>query len=271
MQRTMVAAAALVALAPVAALTTITTTGGPASAGPATSAADRAPTYSVSARTNTSEVIADEDAVRVTGTVRPRAAGQVVVLQQRLDGTNRWKKSGQARIKAGGGFVLKDEPSTPGVRFYRVLKPASDDMKAGTSRELRLAVWSWERLIGRRIGANNGISFDYPQFGTVYYPDSIRNTVSGTPGYVEYTLGGKARSLRASYALTDNSLTGASGTVAITVDGTKVWSVNLGTGSIDRDRVIDVTGAFRIRFDLSSSGTPAGYAAIGSPEVLTLE
>ncbi|HEY0645710.1 MAG TPA: hypothetical protein VGD39_20015 [Nocardioides sp.] len=270
MQRTMVAAAALVALAPVAALT-ITTTGGPASAGPATSAAEQAPGYFVVAKINTSEVVAGEDVVRVTGKVKPRVAGQTVILQQRLDGTQRWKKSGQARTRATGRFVLKDEPSTPGVRFYRVVKPASDGIKAGTSRELRLAVWSWERLISRRTGANNGISFDYPQFGTVYYPDSIRNTVSGTPGYVEYTLGGKARSLRASYALTDNSLTGASGTVAVTVDGTKVWSVNLGTGSIDRDRVIDVTGAFRIRFDLSSSGAPAGYAAIGTPEVLTLE
>jgi hypothetical protein len=55
------------------------------------------------------------------------------------------------------------------------------------------------------------------------------------------------------------------------VDGTPAWSVDLGTGSIDRDRVIDVTNAFRIRFDLSSSGTPAGYVAVGSPEVLTLE
>lgn len=268
MQRSMVAAAALVALAPVAALTT---TGGPAAAGPATSVAERAPGYSVSARISASEVIADEDAVRISGSVRPRATGQVVVLQQRLDGTKRWKKSGQAKVRASGRFVLRDEPSTPGVRFYRVVKPASNGFKAGTSRELKLAVWSWERLTDRGIGAYSGISYTQPQFGTVYYPDSISNTVAGKPGYVEYTLGGKARSLRASYALTDTSASGATGAVTVTVDGTAVWSVNLGTGAIDRDRVIDVTNAFRIRFDLASSGSPAGYAAIGSPEVLTLQ
>lgn len=271
MQRSMVAAAALVALAPVAALTTITTTGGPASAGPVTSVADRAPSYSVTARIDKSEVISDEAAVRITGSVRPRAAGQVVILQQRLDGRNRWKKSGQARVKASGRFVLKDSPTVAGVRFYRVVKPASDGLKAGTSRELRLEVWRWQPLIERAYGANSGVSYGYPQFGTVSYYGSIVNTVAGKPGYIEYTLGRKARSLRASFALTDTSATGATGRVTVTVDGTPAWSVDLGTGSIDRDRVIDVTNAFRIRFDLSSSGTPAGYVAVGSPEVLTLE
>jgi hypothetical protein len=270
MHRSMVAAAALVALAPVAALT-LTTTGGPASAGPATSAAGLAPTWSVSARINRTEVVSDEDTVRISGTVKPRAAGQVVILQQRLDGTQRWKKSGQGKVKATGRFVLRDEPTTPGVRFYRVLKPASNGLKAGTSRELRLAVWSWQRLVDRTMGASSGISYDYPQFGTEPFPGSIVNVIAGSPGYVEYTLGGKCRSLRASYALTDSSASGATGTVTVTVDGTQVWGVNLTTGTIVRDRVIDVTDAFRIRFDLSSSKAPVGFAAVGSPEVLCLD
>jgi len=267
MQRSMVAAAALVALAPVAALTT---TGGPAAAGPAPSL-ERAPGYSVSARINTSEVVAGEDSVRISGTVRPRATGQVVVLQQRLDGTKRWKKSGQARVRANGRYVLRDHPSTPGVRYYRVVKPASAGVRAGTSRELKLAVWSWELLHDRLIGAYSGVTYDAPQFGTETYPATLVTTVAGRPGYVEYTLGGKCRALRASYALTDGSATGASGSVTVTVDGAPVWSVSLGTGSIDRDRVLDVTGAFRIRFDLTSSGSPAGYTAVGTPEVLCLE
>lgn len=152
--------------------------------------------------------------------MRPRAAGEIVVLQQRLDGTKRWKKSSQGKIRANGRFVLRDEPSTPGVRFYRVLKPASNGTKAGTSRELGLAVWTWERLTDRSIGAYSGIDYGGPQFGTVYYPDSIFNVVAGKPGYVEYTLGRKARSLRASFALTDTSASGATGTVTVTVDGT---------------------------------------------------
>jgi hypothetical protein len=268
MHRSIVAAAALVALAPVAALTTA---GGPASAGAAAYASGRAPTYSVVARINKPEVISGEDAVRITGSVKPRAAGQVVVLQQRLDGTTRWKKSGQSTVKQNGTFVLRDRPSTPGVRYYRVVKAASGGVKAGTSQQLRLAVWSWQRLVDRAIGAYQGIGFSDPQFGTQPYPGSIVTAVAGSPGYVEYTLGGKCRSLRASYALTDTSATGASGSIRVTMDGTQVYTVDLGTGSIDRDRVIDVTRAFRIRFDLTSTRLPAGYTAIGTPEVLCLD
>lgn len=269
MQRSIVAAAALVALAPVAALTTA---GGPASAGLATSVASRATTYSVVARINQSEVVSGEDVVRIAGSVKPRAVGQVVVLQQRLDGKKGWKKSSQGVIKQNGSFVLRDRPSAPGIRFYRVVKAASGGVKAGTSRQLRLEVWSWQRLVDRAHGAYNGVGFwETPQFGTETYPDSIVDYTPGSPAYVEFTLGGKCRSLRASYALTDTSASGANGTVRLTVDGVGVLGVNLATGTIVRDHVTDVTGAFRIRFDFTSSYIPAGYAAIGTPEVLCLD
>ena len=43
-------------------------------------------TYKVIARINRSEVVASEDTVRITGKVKPRAAGQKVLLQQRPEG-----------------------------------------------------------------------------------------------------------------------------------------------------------------------------------------
>lgn len=271
MHRSAVAAAALVALAPVAALTTITTAGGAASAGAVPSAADRAPAYSVTAKINTSEVVADEATVRIAGSVRPRAAGQVVVLQQRLDGTKRWKKSGEAKVRPSGRYVLRDDPSTPGVRFYRVLKPASNGVKAGTSRELQLDVWSWQRLVTRPVGASDGVTYGSPQFGADTYPASIVADNLGPPSFVEYTLGRKCRSLRATYALTDFSASGATGTVSVTLDGTQAWTTPLATGTIVSDHVIDLTDVFRIRFDLTATASPAGYAAIGTPEVLCLD
>lgn len=270
MHRSAVAAAALLALAPVAALTTITTAGGAASAGPATSATELAPGWSVTAKINTSEVVAGEGTVRITGTVRPRAAGQKVVLQQRLDKAARWTKSGKATIRPSGRFVLRDEPSAPGVRLYRVIKPASNGLKAGTSRELELAVWSWQRLAYRPLGAHDWVNFGDVAFGTDVYDASIY-TAPGLHGYVEYTLGGKCRALRATYALSDISASGATGSVGVTVDGKAAWGTSLATGTIVRDSVIDVTDAFRIRFDLTATGTPAGYAAIGTPEVLCLD
>ena len=86
------------------------------------------------------EVVAGEDTVRNTGRVRPMVAGLMLFVQLRLDGTNGWKTAGTATVRPSGRFVFQDDPSRSGVRFYRVLTPAADDVKAGTSRELQLDV-----------------------------------------------------------------------------------------------------------------------------------
>ena len=264
---TFVATAALTALAPVLALT-----GPTATAAPSASDARAAAPYAVSAKINRAEVVAGEDTVRITGRVRPAAAGKPVVLQQRAEGSKRWKKSGTAKVKATGRFVLKDDPSSPGVRFYRVLKPAGNGLAAGRSRELKLSVWAWGRLAYRPAGANAGIVRNTTTyFGTEAFRSSLVTETAGTPGFVEYTLGRKCRTLRATYALTDDSATGATGAVTVTVDGTAKATHALSTGVIAEDRTVDITGAFRLRFDAVASAAPAGSAAIGTPEVLCLD
>jgi hypothetical protein len=259
------AAAATVALA---SLTPIA----PASPAPDVGARQSAASaYRVVASINRTEVVADEDAVRITGKVKPKAAGQKVLLQQRPEGSKRWRKSGTARIKASGRFVLEDEPNRAGVRYYRVVKPASDGMKTGASRELQLDVLEWIPLTGLSAGARGGVRLnDYTQIGAEVYYNAVVLETAGTPGLVEYTLGRKIRALRATYALTDSSVTGASGAVTVSVDGTPVVTHTLVTGTVINDYVIDTTNAFRIRFDLTGSATPAGLAAIGNPEVLVL-
>ena len=261
-----VASLGLVSLAPV-----VTAASAPA---PAPEVHRSAAAFKVIAAIDKTEVVAGEDTVRITGRVRPNAAGQKVVLQQRLDGTTRWKKSGTATIKPSGRFVLKDGPSAnhAGVRFYRVLKPAADGVKAATSRELQLDVWAWYDLTDWfSAGAHSGVLLGVPtQFGAEPYYYSLVQETAGTPGYVEYTLGKKVRGLRGSYALTDDSVTGASGSVKVSVDGTAVVTHPLVTGTLVEDYVLDVTNAFRVRFDLVGSATPAGRSAVGDPEVLCL-
>lgn len=269
MIRSTAAAAAFVALAPALALTAPTATAAPSSA------AERAAPYRVVASINKTEVVADEETVRITGRVKPVAAGQTVVLQQRAEGRKRWKKSGTATIKRTGKFVLKDDPSTGGVRYYRVLKPAADGLTAGRSRELKLSVWRWRRLADRSAGANQGMDlYASPEFSTQSFPGSFTTTTDyweGFQGFVEFTLGGKCRTLRASYALTDDSVTGATGTATISVDGVARATHMLRTGSLAADQLTDVTGAYRIRFDAGASRNPDGKAAIGTPEVLCLD
>lgn len=252
---------ALVSMAPVVS----------AAPAPAPEARQSLSAFKVVASINRTEVVAGEDTVRITGRVKPKAAGQKVILQQRLDGTTRWKKSGTAKVKPSGRFVFKDDPSRAGVRFYRVLKPAADGVKAGTSRELQLDVWGWYNLTYLMAGAHSGILLDVDtQFGAEPYYDSLVLQTAGTPGYVEYTLGKKVRSLRATYALTDDSTTGASGSVTVSVDGTAVVTHPLATGTVVKDHVVDVRNAFRVRFDFVGSATPAGRSAVGNPQMLVL-
>lgn len=267
MFRTVIAA---VALAPAIVSTAAPS---PAAAAPAervTTATARP--YSVVARIDRDTVVAGHGRVRITGRVRPMAPGQTVVLQQRRDGRKKWTTSSTGRIRQSGSFVLSDRPSKPGVRYYRVLKPASAGWGAGTSKQMRLEVYEWQLLADRPAGAHAGVLFHQkPLIGTEPYPESIVTEVSGNPGFVEYTLGGKCRSLRATYGLTDDSASGATGSVTILVDSVVVSTQGLRTGDILRGLPTDVRDAFRIRLELTSTVVPAGWSAVGTPEVLCLD
>ena len=228
-----------------------------------------ATTYKVTAKINKTEVIAREDTVKIKGRVKPNAAGEKVTLQQRREGRKTWVKSGTAKIKKDGTYVLKDKPSVAGVRYYRVMKPASDGIKAGKSEEMQLDVWGWQPLAYRAVGANAGVNVDYYTIiGTDGYPASLVQGNPNVPGYAEYTLGKKCRALRATYALTDDSPTGASGSVTVAADGVVRNAFTLTTGTVYADYVTDVRNVFRVRFDFASR---AGRAAVGTPEVLCLD
>lgn len=265
MSRSTLAAVALATVAPLV-LTAVPATGVDAHA------ERRAAAYKVSAKISATEIVAGEEKIRITGRVTPKAAGEKVVLQQRFEEQKRWRKSGTAKIRRTGRYVVKDKPSTGGVRYYRVLKPASDGLKAGKSKEMRLEVWAWEKLAYRTMGAHFGVLQNSVQVATEWYHASLVSQWPGA-GYVEYTLGDKCRSLRATYALTDTSASGSTGTIAVSTDGAVRNVHGLAVGTVVRDNVIDVTDTFRLRFDLRTSatpGTPAGYATVADPEVLCL-
>lgn len=261
--RTALAAAALATVVPLV-LTATPATG--------VEAPQRKPaTYKVSAKINKTDVVSGEDTVKITGRVTPKAAGQKVVLQQRREGRQRWQKSGTATVKKSGRFVLKDEPGTRGVRYYRVVKSASKGYRLGTSKELQLNVWGWEPLGYRVMGANEGVVVGNPTIAADWMSMSLSTKTAGTSGFVEYTLGDECRLLRATYALTDASATGATGSVSVSLDGVVKTTHALAVGTVIRDEELDLTDVFRIRFDLASNPGPDAFAAIGTPQVLCLD
>lgn len=250
------AAAAALALGPVALATT--TYAAPARAG----------AYTVTAKINKTVAIGKETTLKVRGRVTPKAAGRKVVLQQRVGRKTTWKMTGTSTIKKDGTYLLKDDPSTPGSREYRVVKPASDGIAKGISKTLAVEVYSWQKLVFRTPVATN-VAPAGVTIGAEYFGQSLATQVSGTPASIEYTLGRKCLELRATYALTDQSVSGSSGSISVTGDGAVLASHLLSVGTIVDGESLDLTDVFRLKFDLGTSPAPAAaIAAIATPEVL---
>lgn len=267
MSRNSIAVAALIALAPLAALTA------PISAGAADSAADnarRAPAYKVIAKINKTEVVAGEDVVKIKGRVKPthKARGQKVVLQQRLEGRTRWSKTDAAKVKKSGKFVLKDKPNRAGEREYRVVKKAAKGHKKGVSKTMTTTVWAWQQLAYLPAGYKSGVTVNSGYIATESYYPVIQSEVAGTAGAIEYTLGNKCTTLRGTYALLDSSATGSSGSVSVSADGVLRSKYDLAVGTIAADEEISVTDVFRLRFDMTSTPAPAATPAVADAEVL---
>ena len=236
-------------------------------AAPTQAAPAKATTYQVTAKANTAVAIAKEDTVKVRGRVTPKAAGEKVVLQQRVGNKKTWKSTGTAKVKANGTYKLTDEPSTPGSRLYRVVKPASNGLAKGISPSVEVEVYRWEKLAYRTPVATNFAATGVT-IGTEYFGQSLATTTSGAPASIEYTLGRKCTQLRATFALTDQSVTGSSGSVSVTADGSVLASHPLAVGTIVADEVLDLTDVFRIKIDATTSATPAATVAVATPEVL---
>lgn len=256
---TTLAAAAVMVAGPLA-LTTTT-------AQAADTSERRAAAYAVKAKVNKSVVTVGEDVVKVRGKVTPRAAGAKVLLQQRKEGKNRWKGSGKATIKRNGTFVLKDKPSLAGSREYRVLKPAGQGLKKGTSPVLTVDVYAWEKLGRKTPGAmSNVATLATSLIGTASYWPSLMVTEPGKPAYVEFTLGRLCTDLRTTYALDDRSETGSTGAVKLLVDGATKVDQGLVVGQVV-ESTTDVTGAFRLRYELTSAASPVSRPVVATPEV----
>lgn len=248
-------AAAALAVAPLALAT------------PSTAAPAKAGTYKVTAKVNKTVAIGEETVIKVKGKVTPKAAGQKVILQQRVGNKKSWKATGTAKIKGNGTYVLKDDPSTPGTRQYRVLKPGSNGIRKGFSPTLDVEVYSWGRLVARPSGPLQNVQFAGTNIATDYYPASIVTAIPGTASSIEYTLGRKCLELRATYALTDQAASGSSGAATVSADGKVLATHALSVGTVV-EQTVDIEGAFRLKFDLATSATPAASAAVATPEVL---
>ena len=224
--------------------------------------------YKVTARANLEVAVAKEDTVKVRGRVTPRAAGQKVILQQRVGDRRKWRVTGNAKVRRNGTYVLQDRPTTSGAREYRVLKPGSRGISKGYSKPVQVQVYRWEKLVNRVSGPDANIQTAGVLIGAEYFGQSLVTATSGPPASIEYTLGRKCIELRATYALTDSSATGSAGSAVVAADGPVIASHELVVGRVVADEVLDITDVFRLEIFLSTSTSPASIAAMATPEVL---
>jgi hypothetical protein len=236
--------------------------------------------YVVVARTSTPSVEVGSGAVRLVGRVRPRAAGEKVHLQQRLPGSRRWTRADTDRLDRKGRFVLVDRPSKAGVRSYRVLKPASDGLRAGRSPAVLVEVLAWERLSDLEPWAGCGLQTGVTvPIGGTSYPASLLFTGYG-PGacmpYVVHDLGGRCRTLRATYGHVDGATyPGAVSTVTVSAEGTlrEYYRIESGGRSFV-DEELDISGVQRLSLGFSGSNidpaAPLSHVAAGTAQVLCL-
>ena len=83
--------------------------------------------YQVGMKISTTQAVADEDTVTLTGKVSPAAPGTKVKVQVLWEGRKTWKDAGSAKVKKDSTYKFSILPSTHLDRAYRVVKPGDDD------------------------------------------------------------------------------------------------------------------------------------------------
>lgn len=226
----------------------------------------RAGAWKVTAKINKDVVISREDVIKVKGRVTPKAAGQKLLVQQRLANQKSWKKAGVVKVKANGTYLFKDKPSATGPRRYRVIKAASNGLRKGVSKPVSTHVYEWRTLSSFSDSASQGTELASGSVASEWAYPILTLTEGASAGYAEYTLGRKCVSLEATYAMLDKSPTGTSGSVAISSDGTARATHALTIGTLIEDTTLDLTDVYRLKFDFTA--TSGGYPGVVEPHVL---
>lgn len=231
--------------------------------------ADRGPrSYDVRASVESHRVVEDSGFVQVSGRIVPRLAREPVILQQRVAGSSRWKTTDRGATRRGGAFYLLDLPSTPGVRYYRVVKPGSHGLRTGSSRPMRVVVldYEWSSLLGRHVALQNVSPAPVDVAGT---PLDGRLTLVDPSqlGYADFDLGGRCELLEVGAGMGKTSAPASVGWAKLHQDAvddvTEVYnSDNSSNSGPSIYSGLSIAGAGRVRIELGASTAPAGYPSV---------
>jgi hypothetical protein len=232
--------------------------------------AQQATQYQVTLKASAKAAVANEDTIKLTGSVIPKPPeGSKVVVQVKYEGLKAWKKVGTATVKPNGNYRFDVEPESHLDRSYRVVKKTDDKGEGDTSRERAVTVtaWSWLNRLVPSAGANVIKTDKMPINGDVYGHVLFSPTSSST-AFTEFTLGRNCTDLDVTFGLSDRTETGGKAAMSLKSDGALVYlrAFNLGESET---KLVDVTDVFRIRFDMAQDDTtPDTEPSLGAGRVL---
>ena len=227
-----------------------------------TTPAHAARTYKVTAKANVSTLTLGSTGV-IRGTVKPAAPKQRVFLQQLARGT--WSTVLAKRLTKKSKYKLVMNPTRAGVNQFRVCKKAYKKIRAACTNPVRVSVYRWHYLTD--FDAVDGDGYDEGDTlstNGVAYKKSIRLY---TPGFIEYNLDRKCRTLSAVAGADDENTTGSVVNLEVLTDGASQVNRNYGLGQSERISP-SLVNILRVRLegaDVVDEG--ADYAVVGSPRV----
>jgi hypothetical protein len=229
---------------------------------------DREPrSYTVRASVESHRVVEDSGFVEVSGRVLPRFVREPVILQQRVAGGSRWKTTDRGATRKGGKFYLLDMPRTPGLRYYRVVKPGSHGLRTGTSKPLRVVVldYEWTSLLGRHVALQNVSTPPVDVAGTPL-DGGLTLIDPSQPGYAEFDLAGRCELVEVGTGMAKTSAPGSVGWAYLHQDDvedvTEVYRSDYSGDGPTLYGGLPVAGAGHVRIELGATPTPPGHPSV---------
>jgi hypothetical protein len=215
--------------------------------------------------------------VYLHGHVRPIAAGKYVRLEEQFAPGKPWKLQRQARIRSDGTYTTWDKPTQNHSRLYRVVMPGTRSHARGVSQPVSVDVYKWVQLTSmqsvnqRGFNVRSSVNINGTTFpGSLQaFPADPSTTPPPAPASIEYNVNHKCTAFRGTFGLSDDSETGAQGSVDLVVDGSTAYTGTFTVGQSTSWQTGFATAPLKLHFDGRSlvSGVNA-YPAVGTPEAL---
>jgi hypothetical protein len=215
--------------------------------------------------------------VHLTGKVAKSASGGLVRLYERASADRPWRYQRNALVHRDGHYATFDKPTVNSPRQYRVVMPADQHHKRGTSPVVDVDVFRWTSLMNfPAVNQSYLDSVASVEIDAISYPSSLEAFIyhdpdSPTTQFVEFNVSRECTRFRGTFGLADDSETGSRATVTALADGTPWFSQQFGLGqSASSVETFATTPApLKLRFQASSDVAGLdGLAAVGKPEVL---